>query len=122
MHEEMKLISLLAKVEHKTGKAEALPAREALAMATANTALAYGIPAGSISEGLLADALLLDLRNERLCPNHNLLSNWVYSADSSAVHSVICNGKFVMRNRHVDGEEDIVKEAGLATDQIISRL
>jgi 5-methylthioadenosine/S-adenosylhomocysteine deaminase len=111
MHEEMKLISLLAKVEPKTGKAESLPAEEALKLATANPALAYGIPAGVIAEGFLADALLLDLKNERLVPNHNLVSNWVYAADSSAIHSVICNGKFVMKNRHVDGEEEILKDA-----------
>ena len=111
MHEEMKLISLLAKVEPKTGKAESLPAEEALKLATANPALAYGIPAGVIAEGFLADALLLDLKNERLVPNHNLVSNWVYAADSSTIHSVICNGKFVMKNRHVDGEEEILKDA-----------
>jgi 5-methylthioadenosine/S-adenosylhomocysteine deaminase len=80
-------------------------------MATWNTALAYGIPAGLIADDFLADALLLDLKNERLAPNYNLVSNWVYAADSSAIHSVICNGKFVMRNHHVDGEEDIIKEA-----------
>ena len=105
------LISLLAKVERKGGNAEALPAVEAFEMATSNTALAYGIPAGLIADDFLADALLLDLKNERLVPNYNLVSNWVYAGDSSAIHSVICNGKFVMRNHHVDGEEDIIKEA-----------
>jgi len=118
MHEEMKLISLLAKVENKNGCAEAVPAGEALKMATANAAFAYGVPAGVIAEGFLADALLLDLKNERLNPLHNLESNWVYAADSSAIHSVICNGKFVMKNRHVDGEEDIVREA----EQVAARL
>ena len=108
MHEDMKLVSLLAKAN---GCADALPACEVLNMATAHGAMAYNIPAGVIGEGFLADALLLDLKNERLNPLHNLESNWVYAADSSAIHSVICNGKFVMKNRHVDGEEDIVKEA-----------
>ena len=108
MHEDMKLVSLLAKAN---GLADALPAGEVLNMATAHVAMAYNIPAGVIGEGLLADALLLDLKNERLNPQHNLVSNWVYAADSNAIHSVICNGKFVMKNRHVDGEEDIVKEA-----------
>ena len=46
-----------------------------------------------------------------MTPCHDLVSNWVYSADSSCIDSVICNGKFVMRNRHVDGEEDIIREA-----------
>jgi len=118
MHEDMKLVSLLAKAN---GRADALPAGEVLNMATAHVALAFNVPAGVISEGFLADALLLDLKNERLNPLHNLESNWVYAADSSAIHSVICNGKFVMRNRHVDGEEDIVKEANACALEIASR-
>ena len=108
MHEEMKLVSLLAKAD---GRAEALAADEAVRMATANVARAYGFNAGVIADGYLADALLIDLKNERLAPNHDFTSNWVYAADSSSIDSVICNGRFVMRNRHVDGEEDIIKEA-----------
>ena len=67
--------------------------------------------AGAVAEGCLADALLIDLKNERLAPCHNLTSNWVYAADSNAIDSVICNGEFVMRNRHIDGEENIIREA-----------
>lgn len=118
MHEEMKVVSLLAKA---TGKADTLNAAEALKMATANGALAYGVEAGVIAEGFLADALLVDLKSERLNPSHSLVSNWVYAADSSAIHSVICDGKFVMRNRHIDGEEDIVKEAEACAKAIASR-
>lgn len=109
MHEEMKLAALLAKVQ---GGAEILPAYDALKMATVNVARAYGLmDAGEIKEGYLADCLLVDLKNERMVPGHNLVSNWVYAADSSCINSVICNGKFVMRGRHVDGEEEIVREA-----------
>lgn len=118
MHEEMKFTSLLTKV---ASRAEKLPAEEALKMATSNVAIAYGIPAGVIAEGFLADALLVDLSNERLNPGHNLVSNWVYAADSRAIHSVICNGKFVMENRHVDGEEDIVREANACAKSIAGR-
>jgi 5-methylthioadenosine/S-adenosylhomocysteine deaminase len=111
MHEEMKLAALLAKVQ---GGAETLPAREVLDMATVNTARAYGIAdAGEIREGALADCLLVRLDDERMTPCHDLVSNWVYAADSSCIDSVICNGKFVMRGRHVDGEEEI-KEAARA--------
>jgi 5-methylthioadenosine/S-adenosylhomocysteine deaminase len=111
MHEEMKLAALLAKV---SASAETLPAGEALKMATVNVARAYGIcDAGEIREGALADALLVDLDNERMVPCHDLVSNWVYSGDSSCIDSVICNGQFVMRGRHVDGEEEI-KEAARA--------
>lgn len=108
MCEEMKFAALLAKV---CGGAETLPAGDALKMASVNTARAYGIDAGEIAEGKLADCLLVDIANERMVPSHDLVSNWVYAADSSCIDSVICNGKFVMRGRRVDGEDDIKKEA-----------
>lgn len=109
MHEEMKLAALLAKVQ---GGAEMLPAPEALKMASANVAQVNGIDAGVIAEGKLADGILVRLDNERMVPCFDLISNWVYSADSRAIDSVLCNGRFVMRGGHVDGEEDIVREAG----------
>jgi 5-methylthioadenosine/S-adenosylhomocysteine deaminase len=80
-------------------------------MATVNGAQAYGIDAGVIAEGKLADAILLDLNNERFVPNYNLISNWVYSADSRAIDTVICHGKILMQNGYVEGEEEIIARA-----------
>ncbi|MCF0222874.1 MAG: amidohydrolase [Fibrobacter sp.] len=108
MHEEMKLASLLAKAQ---GKADTLKAEDALAMASLATANAYQLKAGIIAEDYLADGLLIDMNNERMTPGYQVVSDWVYSADSRAIHSVICNGKFVMQNHHVDGEEEIIAEA-----------
>ena len=108
MQEEMKAIALLAKF---LGTAETLPAEEALKLATCNVANFFGIHAGHIEEGYLADCLLINLDNERMVPCYNVYSNWVYSANSSAIESVMCNGKFVMRGRHVDGEDEILREA-----------
>ena len=108
MQAEMKTIALLAKY---LGSAETLPAQEALKLATCNVADFFGIHAGRIEEGYLADCLLIDLNNERMVPCYNIYSNWVYSANSNAIDSVMCNGKFVMRHRHVDGEEEILRDA-----------
>ena len=108
MQEEMKTIALLAKY---LGTAETLPAEDALKMATCNVAQFFGINAGKIEEGYLADCLLINLDNERMVPCYNIYSNWVYSANSSAIDSVMCNGKFVMRGRHVDGEDEILRDA-----------
>ncbi len=105
MGEETKFAALLAKV---SGNPEALPAEEALAWATRNGAEAFGIDAGVIAEGRLADAVLVDLNNERLVPSHNLISNWVYSADSRCIRDVICNGKFLMRAGVIEGEAEIL--------------
>lgn len=118
MREEMKMASLIAKVK---GDAESLPAWEALKMATEGGAKAFGLnDAGRIAEGFLADGLLVNLDNERMVPCHNVVSNWVYAAGTDAIDSVICNGRFVMRNRHVDGEEDILREARDCVKKLVS--
>lgn len=118
MGEELKVLSLLAK---GTAGAESLSAKDALKLATVNTARAYRIDAGEIVEGKLADAILVDLNNERMVPCHDLISNWVYSADSRVIHSVICNGKFLMENHHVDGEEDILREAAACAKALVTK-
>ena len=90
MHEEMKVAALLAKVN---GDATLLPAELALRWATRNAAEFFGIDAGEIAVGKQADALLVDLSVPQMQPAHNLLSNWVYAADSSAIRHVICAGR-----------------------------
>lgn len=95
MREEMKFAALLAKVS--SGDPEVLPAAEALEMATRSGAEAFGLDAGVIREGALADALLVRLDDERMQPCHNLVSNWVYAAGSSCIECVICNGNIVMK-------------------------
>lgn len=95
MREEMKFAALLAKVS--SGDPEVLPAAEALEMATRSGAEAFGLDAGVIREGALADALLVRLDDPRMQPCHNLVSNWVYAAGSSCIDCVICNGRIVMK-------------------------
>jgi 5-methylthioadenosine/S-adenosylhomocysteine deaminase len=105
MREEMKFAALLAKVG---GNPEAAPANEVLGWATRGGFHAFDVDAGEIAEGKLADAVLVDLNNERMFPNHNLVSNWVYAADSRAIRHVICDGKFVMRDGFIPAEEEIL--------------
>ena len=99
MREEMKFAALMAKVS--SGDPLTMPAGEALAIATRNGAEAFGIDAGVIAEGKLADAILVDLADERMTPSHHLVSNWVYAAGSSCVDTVICDGRILMRNRNL---------------------
>ena len=93
MREEMKVAALLAKV---TGDASLLSANLVLQWATRNGAEAFGYDSGVIAEGKLADAVLVSLDNPKMQPCHNLVSNWVYSADSSCIKHVICNGKVLL--------------------------
>ncbi|MCQ2144804.1 MAG: amidohydrolase [Bacteroidales bacterium] len=106
MREEMKFASFLAKVS--SGDPELLPAQQVLDWATRNGAEAFGIDAGVIEEGKLADALLVRLDDPKMTPNHNLISNWVYAADTSCIDTVICDGRIIMQGRHVPGEEEIL--------------
>lgn len=94
MREAMKFAALRAKEDSENPLL--MPADEALKLATQNGAEAFGIDAGAIVKGKLADAVLVDLNNIRMQPCHNLISNWVYSADSSAISHVICDGKIIL--------------------------
>ena len=98
MREEMKFAALLAK--YQAGPAT-LPAAEVLRWATRNGAETFGIDAGEIAAGRLADAILVDLSSERFQPRYNLVSDWVYAADSSCVDTVICDGRILMRGREL---------------------
>ncbi len=92
LREEMKFAALLAKC---TGDPTLLPAEMVFEWATRNGAEAFGIDAGVIAEGKVADCILVDLSDPRMTPNHHLVSNWVYAASSGCIRTVICDGKIV---------------------------
>ena len=108
MMDEMKLCALSAKIQANDPTAGT--AQDIFNIATRNGARALGIDAGEITEGKVADCILVDLDNHLLIPNYNLISNIVYSADSSCIDTVICNGKILMQNHHISGEDKITKQ------------
>ncbi len=117
MFEEMKFAALLQKA-HRWDQA-VLDAREAFSMATYEGAKALGLDYG-IEEGKLADLIIVDLRNHLMVPHHDLVSNLVYSANGSVVTHTVINGRVVMRDRKVNGEDEIIKKAvSLAKDLVI---
>jgi 5-methylthioadenosine/S-adenosylhomocysteine deaminase len=81
--------------------ASALPAYEALMMATSDGARALGLAneVGVLKPGFKADLILVDLNQAHLCPRHNLVAHMVYSARGSDVDTVIIDGRLVMANR-----------------------
>lgn len=108
MREEMKMAALLAKV---SGDPSVLPAEEVLHMATRAGAEAFGLDAGAIEEGRLADLLLVRNDNAGMTPMFHPESNWVYAANSSMIDTVICDGRILMQGRKVEGEEEILGDA-----------
>lgn len=99
MREEMKFAALVSKA--CSGNPEVMPAAEAVDMACRQGAEAFGINAGVIAEGKLADAILVDLGDVRMQPCHHLLSNWVYAAGSSCIDTVICDGNILMEHHEL---------------------
>ncbi len=119
MGEEMKIASIKAKLGGDNPTL--MPADDALAIATKNGARAFNINAGEIEKGYLADLVLIDLIHPSMIPNHNTISNYVYSANGSVIDTTICNGKILMENRHISEEEKILFEASKCAKDLVSK-
>ena len=106
MLESMKTSALVQKAWRSNPTS--LPLKELMSVATENGGKALGIKAGKIEEGWLADLSLIDVDNYAFTPNINFLANLIYSANSSCVNTVICNGRIVMEDRNVREERKII--------------
>jgi 5-methylthioadenosine/S-adenosylhomocysteine deaminase len=110
LFEEMRSAALLHKLVNQD--ALALPAYEALMMATRDGARALGLEkeVGVLKPGYKADLILVDLNQAHLCPRHKLVAQMVYSARGSDVDTVIIDGRPVMENRKMlTVDEDAVR-------------
>ena len=104
MFEEVRTAAFLQK--SATGDPVALPAYEALKLATVNGARALGYAEGELGvvrEGALADLIVVDLQKPHLQPVHDLVSNIVYCGKASDVDTVMVDGRIVVENRRVAG-------------------
>lgn len=119
MIEAMKLASLLGKSWRKDP--EKLPADEVFRASTEVGADVLGIPCGRIEAGRLADLCLVDLNQPAFTPNFNFVSNLVYAANGSCIDTVICNGKVLMQDRKVPGEEEILERAADTAYRLMAR-
>ncbi|MBE6240347.1 MAG: amidohydrolase [Bacteroidales bacterium] len=97
----------------------AMPLEELIAAATANAGKALGQNLGRIEEGALADLIIIDTDNYNFISPGSFLANFIYSAHSDCVDSMICNGRFVMRERVVEGEKEILEQARKVMTKLI---
>jgi 5-methylthioadenosine/S-adenosylhomocysteine deaminase len=95
---EMRLAALLAK--GVAGSPAALPAAQALRMATLDGARALGLEeeTGSLEIGKSADLIAIDLGHPNTQPIHNPLSQLVYAANRSQVRHVWVAGRQLLRD------------------------
>lgn len=106
MFQEIKLAAILAKTA--ANDPTALPARQALLMATRQgaEALYLGDKTGSLEVGKLADVIVMDSQVVHNSPHFRrtdeaVYSEIVYAGKSTDVAHVICNGKWLMRDRRL---------------------
>ncbi|HSS45822.1 MAG TPA: TRZ/ATZ family hydrolase, partial [Burkholderiales bacterium] len=98
---EMRLAAMLAKAAAK--QADALPAYQALQMATLNGAKALGLDGkiGSLAPGKAADITAVDFSGLDLTPCFDPVSHLVYAAGREQVSHVWVNGKLLLDKRQL---------------------
>lgn len=106
LFEEMRLAALLAKTA--SGDPTALPARQALLMATRQgaEALFLGDITGSLEPGKRADIIVVDAQPLHNMPHFDVnpdsvYSQVVYAGKSTDVAHVLCDGRWLMRDRQL---------------------
>ncbi len=111
---EMRTATLLAKA--RAGDAAALPAAEALRMATLDGAKALGLAdsIGSIEKGKWADLACIDLRHINSQPVYDPISQIVYTVHPNQVSDVWVAGKHQVENgtlNHIDVDDLLQRTA-----------
>lgn len=109
--EEIKMASLIQK--NRQQEAAALPASEAVNLATRRPAEVFGLNCGTLAEGKLADLMLVDVNTPSMSLStiHDTDSHVAYTMSPASIDTVICDGNVVMKHGVIDGEEEVLKEA-----------
>jgi len=122
MFEEMRLAALLQAARSGPG---ALPARDALWMATRGGAEALGLDAeiGSIEPGKRADLIVVDRDRPHLVPGGDPCSTIVYAARGADVRTTVVDGELLVdRFEPVRADRrEILSRARTATRRLLSR-
>ncbi|MBS3816550.1 MAG: amidohydrolase [Candidatus Thermoplasmatota archaeon] len=118
MLEEAKIGALQQKMP---GDATLMNAEECYRMMTVKGAEALNYDSGKIEEGKAADLILIE-PGVKGVPTHDIRSNLIYSMDGSSVTDVIIDGKVIMEDRKVEGEERIIENATEKAESLVSKV
>ncbi len=101
MMEEMDLAAKLQKVT--TGDPRALPATQAVEMATITGARALHMEKliGSLEKNKRADMITISLAGAHAVPMYNVYSQMVYALKGSDITDVMVNGRAIVRDRRM---------------------
>ncbi|OJT23774.1 hydrolase [Archangium sp. Cb G35] len=122
--ESLRLMTMMQK--HEAMDPEVMPIPEALDIATRGSAAALGMGdrIGKLAPGYQADIILVDTRGTHWQPPHNLTAGLVYSARASDVHTVMVDGRIIMRERrHLTlDKERILNEVASTMERLAKRV
>jgi len=123
MFTEMRSMALLQKVYHGP---EAVPAHQALHMATHGGAKALGLDKeiGTLETGKRGDVIVVNLDALHSTPHaSDPVSALVYSAQATDVRSVVINGEIVMKDRVLStlDEQAVIADAVRESSKLIKR-
>ncbi|XP_021745539.1 uncharacterized protein LOC110711467 [Chenopodium quinoa] len=127
--DEMYLASLINKGHEvfTTGTTDptALSAEVVFRMATIDGAktVLWDNEIGSLEVGKKADIVIIDPCSWTMAPIHDCISSLVYSMRTENIISVICNGKWIMKDKkilNVD-EKEIILQAKKASKELLER-
>lgn len=112
MFEEMKTAAYLQKIN--TMEPTSINAYDILKMATIEGAKVLGLDnqIGTIEVGKKADLIFIKTDKIHLCPENDICTNIVYSANGADVDSVMIDGKMIMQNRKMRNinEKEVMKQ------------
>lgn len=122
MFTEMRSMALLQKARHGP---EAMPANQALRIATVEGAKALGLEheIGTLVTGKRADVIVVNLNTLHSTPYKDPVSALVYSAQTTDVTTVIVDGEILMRDRQLltMNEELVLQEASRERVDLMNR-
>ena len=112
MFEEMKTAAYLQKVN--TMEPTSIKAYDILKMATIEGARVLGLDdqIGTLEPGKKADMIFIRTDKLHLCPDNDVCTNIVYSANGADVDTVMIDGKVIMQNRKMINldEKEVIKQ------------
>ncbi|WP_461829020.1 amidohydrolase family protein, partial [Aquifex sp.] len=122
MHEETSTCAKLHKGANLN--ARAIDAKTALQIATENGFKIAGIKAGRIEEGYEADFILVNTSVPEFQPLYDPTAQFVYSATSECIDTVVCKGKVLMEKRELKtiDEEKVYRKAREWREKILKKL
>jgi 5-methylthioadenosine/S-adenosylhomocysteine deaminase len=123
MFDAVRLVSLIHN-QAGTDFSRWIAPTQALSMATRNGARAFGLDAGVLAPGKLADIVLLRRDSPAFTPLNDVVSQLAFCENGSSVDSVIVNGELVVEGGRLAkvGEAEVLRLAEQARKRLDSSL